>query len=138
MIEYLDPATAGHLGGLVGGNKFAVLTTLFADGRPHSHMMWFDASEDDLLINTEIGRVKYRHLKHDPRCSLVIFDPANPYQFHEVHGHAHTFTTGPEARAHIDTLAQRYRGTDYGREILTERVIIAIRPERLTLRGPTG
>jgi PPOX class probable F420-dependent enzyme len=138
MNESQKEVTKDQLVDLMSGTKFAVLTTLFPDGRPHSHMMWFDANDDDLLINTEIGRVKYRHLQHDPRCSIVIFDPINPYQFHEVHGHAHTFTTGPAARAHIDTLAQKYRGTDYGRPILTERVIIAIRPDRLTLRGPTG
>jgi hypothetical protein len=68
----------------------------------------------------------------------VLFDPGNPYSFHEVHGRAHTFTTGPVAREHIDTLAQRYRGTNYGRPIATERVIIAIRPERIVPRGPTG
>jgi PPOX class probable F420-dependent enzyme len=101
-------------------------------------MMWFDADNDDLLINTETGRLKCRHLQRDPRCSLVLFNPSNLYSFCDVHGQAHTFTTGPEAREHIDTLARRYRGTDYGRPIGTERVIIAIRPERLTFRGPTG
>ena len=43
---------------LITNNAFAVLTTLFADGRPHSHMMWIDADDECLLINTETGRLR--------------------------------------------------------------------------------
>ena len=41
---------------LIADNAFAVLTTLFPDGRPHSHMMWVDADADCLLVNTETDR----------------------------------------------------------------------------------
>jgi hypothetical protein len=37
---------------------------------------------------------------------------------------------GPEARAHIDALSQKYRGTPYTGEIKSERVIVKITPER--------
>lgn len=123
---------------LIARNAFAVLTTLFSDGRPHSHMMWIDSDAEDFLINTETDRVKCKHLRADPRCSLVIFDPANPYQFVDVRGTAVEFVTGPAARTHIDDLAQRYRGTPYGRPVAGERVIIRLSPDRLRERGPTG
>jgi len=115
-----------------------VLTTLFADGRPHSHLMWIDADDDCLLINTETDRVKCKHLRADPRCSLVVFSPANPYRFVEVRGTAIEFVGGLAARTHIDELAQRYRGTPYGRPVASHRVIVRIRPDRLSERGPTG
>jgi PPOX class probable F420-dependent enzyme len=123
---------------LIANNAFAVLTTLFADGRPHSHMMWIDADDECLLINTETGRLKYKHLRADPRCSLVVFAPSDPYRFIDVQGTAVEFVTGPSARTHIDEVAQRYRGTPYGRPVATERVIIRIRADRLNERGPTG
>ena len=38
--------------------------------------------------------------------------------------------TGPEARANIDALAQKYLGTDYPEEwIYSERVILKIAPD---------
>lgn len=123
---------------LIADNAFAVLTTLFPDGRPHSHMMWVDADADCLLVNTETDRVKCRHLRADPRCSLVVFAPSNPYRFVDVQGTAFEFVTGQAARVHIDSLALRYRGTPYGRPVASERVIIRIRPDRLSERGPTG
>jgi PPOX class probable F420-dependent enzyme len=122
----------------LGSKSFAVLTTLFPDGRPHSHMMWFDLSDEHLRINTETGRVKYQHLQRDPRCSLVVFEPDKPYRFVEIQGTAIEFITGATARAHIDSLAHRYRGSDYSRPIATERVIVQIRADRYAERGPTG
>ena len=42
---------------------------------------------------------------------------------------------GPEARAHIDALSQKYIGQDYGNEIATERVILKIAPVRQRTQG---
>ena len=48
----------------IANKAFAVLTP-FADGRPHSHMMWIGADDECLLINTETARVKHRPLRAD-------------------------------------------------------------------------
>jgi hypothetical protein len=37
---------------------------------------------------------------------------------------------GPEARAHIDQLAQKYTGGDYAGTVHSERVILKVAPTR--------
>ena len=42
---------------------------------------------------------------------MLIRDEADPYRYAEVRGHGSTdFTTGDEAREHIDEVAQQYPG----------------------------
>ncbi len=58
-------------------------------------------------------------------------DSANPYHYAEVRGRVVEKVTGPEARAHIDKLSQKYNAQPYPPEaIKTERVILHIIPER--------
>lgn len=116
---------------LADGPNFAALTTLFADGRAQTHVVWVDADEDTLRINTEVHRPKFKNLERDPRATLTIIDAANPYHFIEVRGHVAGTVTGPEARAHIDALSRKYTGNDYGNPITSERVIVRIAPDQV-------
>jgi len=43
---------------LAQDKNFAAFTTLLPGGQPMTHMMWVDADDEYLLINTEIGRQK--------------------------------------------------------------------------------
>ncbi|HEU0170041.1 MAG TPA: PPOX class F420-dependent oxidoreductase, partial [Acidimicrobiales bacterium] len=61
-------------------------------------------------------------------------DAANPYSYGEVRGEVVETVTGPEARAHIDALSQKYMGTDYGNPIQSERVILKVAPRRQFVR----
>ncbi len=70
----------------------------------------------------------------DPRVTVTIWDNANPYHYAEVRGRLADTETGPEARAMIDRLAQKYTGKDYAAEIQSERVILRIAPERQLVR----
>ncbi len=115
---------------LASGKNFAVLSTLLPDGRPQSHVMWIDVADGHLLINTEVHRRKYRNIEMDPRVTVTIFDRDDPYSFVEVRGTAVATVTGPEARAHIDHLSQKYHGHEYRNPITSERVIVRIAPER--------
>ena len=42
--------------------------------------------------------------------------------------------TGPEARAHIDALARKYTGADYGNPVQSERVILKVAARRQFVR----
>ncbi|MGH9120353.1 MAG: pyridoxamine 5'-phosphate oxidase family protein, partial [Acidimicrobiales bacterium] len=55
---------------LAQGKNFAAFTTVLADGQPMTHVMWVDADEDYLLINTETHRRKYKNIRHDPRVAV--------------------------------------------------------------------
>ena len=119
---------------LATGKNFAVLTTLLADGTPQSHVMWVDADETHLYINTEIHRQKFKNVERDPRATVTIVDRANPYSFVEVRGKVVGTIGGQEARDHIDALSQRYFGRPYRNQIKSERVILKIEPLREVVR----
>jgi PPOX class probable F420-dependent enzyme len=119
---------------LATGKNFAVLTTLLADGTPQSHVMWVDADETHLYINTEIHRQKFKNVVRDPRATVTIMDQANPYSFVEVRGRVVGTIGGQEARDHIDALSQRYFGRPYRNKVTSERVILKIEPQREVVR----
>jgi PPOX class probable F420-dependent enzyme len=112
------------------GRNFAAVTTLMADGTPQTTVLWVDADDDHLLFNTEVHRQKYRNIERDPRVTVAIWDGANAYSYGEVRGEVVERVTGPEARDHIDHLARKYTGADYGNPIRSERVILKVAPRR--------
>jgi PPOX class probable F420-dependent enzyme len=116
---------------LATGPNFATITTLLSDGMPSTHVMWVDCDEGHLLINTEVHRSKYRNTERDPRVTVTVMDRENPYHYAEVRGRVVDRVRGDEARAHIDTLSQKYLGSPYdANAIESERVILRVAPDR--------
>jgi PPOX class probable F420-dependent enzyme len=114
-----------------GAANFAALTTRARNGDARTHIMWVDADDEHLLINTEVHRQKYKDVGADPRVTVTVWDAANPYRYVEVRGRVVGEVRGPEARAHIDRLSHRYTGADYGATIQSERVVLKVEPERI-------
>jgi hypothetical protein len=110
--------------------NFGVLSFHLSGGAIASHVMWVDADDDHVLINTEVGRAKYRAITANGNVTVTIWDGATPYTYGEVRGTLASEVRGPDARAHIDTLSQKYTGAPYGRPIGSERVILKIAPDR--------
>jgi len=114
---------------LIKGVNFSAVTTLQADGRPATQVMWIDCDDECVLINTEIHRYKYKQAKADPRVTVMIWEAGNPYRYVEVRGEVEEFIYGQRARDHIDELAWKYFGRAYDpEEITSERVIMRMRP----------
>lgn len=110
--------------------NFATLSVILRSGWPMTHVMWVDADEDHLLINTEAHRAKFRAVERDPRVTVTIWQRDDPYTYAEVRGQVVATIRGQEARAHIDSLSRKYRGKDYDDAAITsERVILRIAPE---------
>ena len=115
--------------------NFAAFTVLLRSGQPMTHVMWVDAEDDHVLINTEVHRAKYEAVRRDPRVTVTIWKRDDPYRFAEVRGRVVETVTGPEARQHIDALSRKYRNRDYDEaNIGSERVILRIAPDRQRLR----
>lgn len=110
--------------------NFAALSTLMPDGRPQTHIMWVDASDDEILINTEVERQKFKNIERDPRVTVTIIDAANPYHYVEVRGRVTATVRGDEARAQLERLSEKYTGGPYANPIGSDRVIVKITPER--------
>jgi len=121
---------------LAKGKNFAAFTTILPGGQPMTHVMWVDADDDHVLINTEVHRQKYLNISQDPRVTVTVIDATNPYHYAEVRGRVVEKVTGPKARAHIDELSAKYTGGPYDASTITsERVILRIAPERQRVNG---
>ncbi len=117
--------------------NFATMTTLLPSGYPMTHVMWVDADDEHVLINTEIHRAKYKNVQRDKRVSVCIIDASNPYKYAEVRGEVIDEVRGQEARDDIDRLSRKYNGTDYDPSAITsERVILKIRPVDKKVKQP--
>ena len=115
---------------LAKGRNFAALTTLLPDGQPMTHVMWVDCDDEHVLINTETHRQKAKNVRRDPRVTVTVWDRDDPYHYTEVRGEVVETVTGPEARAHIDSLSMKYYGHEYRNQIRSERLILRIKPLR--------
>jgi PPOX class probable F420-dependent enzyme len=122
---------------LARGKNFAALTTLLPDGHPQTQVMWVDADDEHILINTEVHRQKFKNVERDPRVTLMVWDEEDPYSFVEVRGEVVEKSKGPGAREHIDKLSYKYHGRPYGTKIQSERVILRISPLRQVIRMPS-
>ena len=65
---------------------FASLGTLMPDGQPQVTPVWIDFDGKHVLVNSAKGRVKDRNMRRDPRVSMALIDPDNPYRHLQVQG----------------------------------------------------
>src|ERR1035438_3044762 len=63
---------------------FANLATLMPDGSPQVTPVWVDYDGTHILVDTAKGRVKDKNMRANPRVSLAISDPDNPYRYGEL------------------------------------------------------
>ena len=114
------------------GKNFAALSTLMPDGSPQVSIVWVDADDDHILINTAEGRLKPENIRRDNRVAVSIFDAGNPYRQAMVRGIAEE-DTEIDAEKHIDRMAGKYLGLDkYPHRAPGEkRVVFRIKPEHV-------
>jgi PPOX class probable F420-dependent enzyme len=115
---------------LATGKNFGALSVMLPNGQILNHVMWVDATDEHILINTEVHRAKYKAMMANPDVTVTVWDAENPYRYAEVRGRVVGEVRGDEARAHIDALSQRYHGTEYPNPIESERVVVRIAPVR--------
>ena len=120
---------------LARGKNFGSISFHLPNGSISTHVMWVDADDEHVMINTEVHRTKYKAMETNPNVTLVVWETDNPYGYAEVRGNVTGEVRGPEARAHIDALSQKYTSTDYPGVIESERVILQITPTRQRTQG---
>jgi PPOX class probable F420-dependent enzyme len=115
---------------LVDANAFATVATLNPDGGPQTSVVWLKRDGHDLLFTTTKQRRKGRNLARDPRVSITMFDPEDPYIHVEIRGRAE-LTDDPD-NALGNELSRRYLGTDAPADPeWAERVIVRVRAEKV-------
>ena len=109
------------------GQVFGAVATLKQDGAPQTSIVWLDTDGENVLFNTRLERAKAKHIERDPRVTVVVFDPAQVYDYFEVEGTAELITDG--AAEHVHELSRKYTGKAF--HTPTDRVIVKIRPRRV-------
>jgi PPOX class probable F420-dependent enzyme len=115
---------------------FANLGTLNSDGSPQVTPVWVDYDGKHVRVNSARGRLKDRNIARDPRVSLSIQDPENPYRYLEIRGKV-VEATEKGADDHINSLAKKYLGKDVYpfRQPGEKRVIYKIEPHKFSAMG---
>lgn len=115
---------------------FANLATVMPDGSPQVTPVWVDFDGSHILFNSALGRVKDKNIRRDPRVSVAIQDPANPYRYLEVRGRVVEITQ-KGADEHINKLSQKYLGKPVYpfRQPGEVRVLYRIEPEHVSVMG---
>lgn len=112
-----------------------VVTDLRPDGSPHSTIVWVEVDDEGVSFNTAYGRAKPSYIAGDPRVSLTVVDPQDPYRWLSVSGMATLVDEGADDQ--IDRLAKKYIGADSYpfRQPGERRVTVRIAVEKIDGRG---
>jgi PPOX class probable F420-dependent enzyme len=111
-----------------------IVTTLRGDGSLHSTVVWVDAENGSVSFNTVRGRAKERHLTADPRLSLLVIDPDDPFRWVAVSGRGELVEEGADEQ--IDRLAKKYTGEEsFTRPADQRRVSVKIHAEHVESTG---
>lgn len=115
---------------MLTGKNCGTLSVHLPNGQIATNVMWVDATDEHVVINTEVHRAKYRAMQANPDVTVTVWDATNPYRYVEVRGRVVDEVRGDEARSHIDELSRRYTGQAYGGTITSERVLLRIEPNK--------
>ena len=98
------------------GARPAVLSTVRADGRPHSAPIWYHLDGETVVFNTGADTVKGRNLAAHPRVSLCVQDDRPPYAFVVLEGTVTLVDDLAEVRKWATRIGGRYMGPDRAEE----------------------
>jgi PPOX class probable F420-dependent enzyme len=117
---------------LLDARAFVVLSTINPDGAPQSSLIWATYDGDDVIFSTILGRRKTKNMQRDPRVSLCVYDPGQPYRYVEVRGTvALTEEGGPEL---IQRLSLAYDGEPFTEgNPANVRVVARVTPTHLVV-----
>ena len=116
------------------GAQVAVLGTIGASGRPQLSATWFLAEGDTVRLSLNTTRQKVKNIQANPKVSLLIIDPANPYKYLELRGDAEI--TPDDDYVFADKVGAKYgadlRERDQPGEV---RVAVTVNPARVIAWG---
>ncbi|WP_436348657.1 PPOX class F420-dependent oxidoreductase [Natronorubrum sp. FCH18a] len=113
---------------LLTGDAIAHVATVSPDGCPHQAPVWVDYDGEYVYIGGKVHTRKNRNLERDPRISISVTDPENPYRFLTVRGTV-VERSETDAMAFIDRLSEQYWGCEFPSDRDADRVKLTIRPD---------
>ncbi|MDX3227835.1 PPOX class F420-dependent oxidoreductase [Streptomyces sp. ME19-01-6] len=126
LKKYLDESRA-----------FVTVATISGDGRPHLTVVWAIRDGDDLLFSTTVDRLQGKNLRRDPRITVMVNPPEDPYVYAEIRG---TATLAPDSDKEVlNKVSLKYTGKDYATFNPAsrddgERVVVRVTPTKVVGR----
>jgi PPOX class probable F420-dependent enzyme len=118
-------------------HRWAVITTLRANGQPSSSFVAYARDGDTLVVSTPGGTLKRRTLEADPRVTICVTTNQEPFNFVTVEGratieHDNLVEETRKVFANIADTGWEEPADLEGWLHDQERVIIRIHPERVS------
>ncbi|MBV8562884.1 MAG: TIGR03618 family F420-dependent PPOX class oxidoreductase [Actinobacteria bacterium] len=101
-----------ELGDLLDLPKVAVLATYRQDGSVLLSPVWHEWRDGGFDVTVGPEDVKAKHIRRDPRASIVVCDDARPYRGIELRAEARL--TSEDAGPTLRRISIRYLGPDAG------------------------
>lgn len=121
------------LGGLLDDPRVAVLATIRPDGSVLLSPVWHEWRDGGFDVWTGADDVKARHVRRDPRASIVVAESEVPLRAVELRGRARILEAGAFQTA--VRIASRYLGPERGAAYVGaddgEHVTIRLEPGEL-------
>ena len=110
------------------------LATTNADGFPHVAPLWADVDADAglVVLNTADGRRKVANMRRDPRVMVALHAPEAMDPPVLIEGTVVEITPDG-ALEHMHGVARRYQGRDWDPVPGQVRLIVRIRPDRVSV-----
>jgi PPOX class probable F420-dependent enzyme len=126
----------GRVRELLEAPNFVSVATVGKDGSPDVKVVWADLDDGHVVLNSSEGRVWPENLRRDPRVTITVINPENPYEYGQVRGKV-VEDTHEGADENIDSLAKKYLDQDEYpfRQEGEQRVMFKVEPERVKLMG---
>lgn len=141
ILGRLQPAALGvsaaRLREVLDAPVFATVATIEPDGSPHQTVVWVLRDGDDVLFAVGAGSRKERNLRRDPRVSVLLNPPEQPYTYAAIHGIATLHAVGGADLR--DRLARKYTGRVFAEHNSdaaarygdVAMVVVRVTPERI-------
>jgi PPOX class probable F420-dependent enzyme len=125
--------TVGDVGGLLDEPLVAVLATLRKDGSVQLSPVWHEWRDGGFNVWIPNDDVKARHLRRDPRATIVVAESKAPLRGVEVRAIARLI--GDDVVETANRIATRYIGDPAGAEYVTslggDDLIVRLEPGAL-------
>jgi PPOX class probable F420-dependent enzyme len=133
MSQHQTNITEPLIKNLFEDKNIAFVATIMKDGSPQITPTWIDIQDNEILINTALGRVKQKNVTRDPRIAVSRVDRNNPFHMVTLRGEVIDQITGELADNHIDKLAKKYLDKEKYpfRAPGEKRVILKVKPTRV-------
>jgi PPOX class probable F420-dependent enzyme len=126
----------GQVRELLEAPNVVSVATVAKDGSPDVKVVWAGVEDDHVVLNSAEGRVWPENVRRDPRVTITVVNPENPYQYAQVRGRV-VEDTHEGADENIDALAKKYLNEDTYpfRQEGEQRIKFRVEPERVGMHG---